>query len=198
VISHSDREHQGGLASILSTISVKSLLLPHHAGCAGAHFSTERTSVQLFKMENPKHANDSSCVMRVAVPSPTGQEQSVLLLGDLTPVGQKALLAAWPADLLRSSVVQMPGQGTRKTWFPSFVQSIKPSYALIQVGQAHWRGYPKPEALAPLEQQNTHVLRTDIEGAISLKLTAGKPASIWREKHDCPRYYETRPIRAER
>ncbi len=201
IVSHADREHVGGLAAFQQALTIKSLILPpqlaQSAGqtkpilCQGHALSTAMTSLDLFQWTSAKNANDASCVLRVQVKTNHATSETLLLLGDLTVAGQKALLNTWSPQMLQASVLQMPGQGGKHTWYPAFLATVSPRDVIVQAQAGHWRGYPLPSATTPLEVSGARLLRTDTDGAITLRLgTKVDGKTLWRERIDAPRYFD--------
>ncbi|MFD9908287.1 ComEC/Rec2 family competence protein [Streptomyces sp. NPDC059063] len=111
----------------------------------------------------PEGPNDASVTLLVRVEGLT-----LLLLGDLEPPAQRALLrtsavAALPAvDVLKvahhGSAYQDPG----------FLRRTAPRLALISCGEDNPYGHPSPRTVMALRAAGAEVLRTDTSGAIAV------------------------------
>ncbi|MFD7293396.1 ComEC/Rec2 family competence protein [Streptomyces sp. NPDC059897] len=111
----------------------------------------------------PDGPNDASVTLLVRVAGMT-----LLLLGDLEPPAQRALLRTPagarlpPVDVLKvahhGSAYQDPG----------LLRRAGPRVALISVGRDNPYGHPAPSTLAALRARGTAVLRTDRDGAVAV------------------------------
>ncbi|MFC3578072.1 ComEC/Rec2 family competence protein [Streptomyces yaanensis] len=105
---------------------------------------------------------------------------TLLLLGDLEPPAQQALLRSpegaglGPVDVLKvahhGSAYQDPG----------LIRRVAPRLALISVGRDNPYGHPAPSTVSVLRDEGALVLRTDEDGAIAV-VGAGKELSVARD-----------------
>ena len=104
--------------------------------------------------------NDASVVLLVEV-----RGVRILLTGDIEPEGQAALARAYPG--LQVDVLKVPHHGSRyqdEDW----LLSLGARFALVSVGEDNDYGHPAPEAIDPLAEAGTQVLRTDLEGDVAV------------------------------
>lgn len=66
-----------------------------------------------------------------------------------------------------AQVLKIPHHGSRYSWFPEFLEEVKPQYAVISVGAHNPFGHPDPVVLEGLKAKNIEVLRTDEQGAVT-------------------------------
>jgi len=93
------------------------------------------------------------------------QELDVLLTGDIGFVMEKELCDKynrWDVDVLK-----VPHHGSQYAGSESFLQEIRPEFAVIPVGRNAY-GHPHQEARDRLYAIGAHVLRTDYDGTIRL------------------------------
>jgi len=95
-------------------------------------------------------------------------EQRLLLTGDIEAEAEAHLLANGPLDPV--TALKVPHHGSRTSSTASFVDALKPSVAVIQVGFGNHFGHPHPEVLARLREVGARVFRTDRHGAVRLLL----------------------------
>ena len=95
-------------------------------------------------------------------------EQRLLLTGDIEAEAEAHLLANGPMHPV--TALKVPHHGSRTSSTASFVDALKPSVAVIQVGFGNRFGHPHPEVLARLQEVGARVFRTDRHGAVRLLL----------------------------
>ncbi|MEU6342799.1 ComEC/Rec2 family competence protein [Streptomyces sp. NPDC046977] len=105
--------------------------------------------------------NDASVTLLVRIAGLT-----VLLLGDLEPEAQRALLTAVP-DLGRIDVLKVAHHGSAYQ-DPALLARLRPRLALISCGRDNPYGHPSPRTISALRAQGTTVLRTDTDGPLAV------------------------------
>lgn len=203
VVSHRDTDHSGGALSLLGQMPVDwlaSSLVPGHpvVQAAPRHHTCRRGEewrwgAVLFQWLHPGDADDSarrassnsrSCVLRIS--SPAGV---VLLSGDIEAAQEKALIGQAGGTDLRADVLLAPHHGSATSSSPAFLRAVAPTWAVFQVGYRNRFKHPAPKVLQRYEQAGIGVLRTDHDGAISLRLQPGQPAVIARQRRDSIPYW---------
>ncbi|WP_242440777.1 ComEC/Rec2 family competence protein [Streptomyces sp. CB02923] len=125
-----------------------------------------RTGPSPFPFPSPSSravegANDASVTLLLRTSGLT-----FLLLGDLEPVSQQALLAAHP-DLPTVDVLKVAHHGSAYQ-DPQLIRRLAPRVALISCGAGNPYGHPAPRTVQALRSQGARVLRTDTDGAIAV------------------------------
>ncbi|MEU8956221.1 ComEC/Rec2 family competence protein [Streptomyces sp. NPDC048518] len=111
----------------------------------------------------PEGPNDASVTVLVR----TGG-LSLLLLGDLEPPAQRALLRSPAAAWLGSvDVLKVAHHGSAHQ-DPELLRRVAPQLALISCGADNSYGHPSPVTVAALRAAGAEVLRTDRDGAIAV------------------------------
>ncbi|MFD3455606.1 ComEC/Rec2 family competence protein [Streptomyces sp. NPDC058691] len=105
--------------------------------------------------------NDASVTLLVRTAGLT-----VLLLGDLEPDAQRALLTAAP-ELGPIDVLKVAHHGSAYQ-DPALLARLRPRLALISCGKDNPYGHPSPRTITALRAQGTTVLRTDTDGPIAV------------------------------
>ena len=204
IISHSDTDHAGGAASVLKAVKLgwtsSSLSenhplqrqMPSHVACrAGQSWRWDGVH---FEMLHPDgvHAdaarpNARSCTLRIRY-----REHAVLLTGDIEAPQERALLAR-VASQLQASVLLAPHHGSGTSSTPEFLAAVSPQLALFQVGYRNRYRHPKAEVLDRYVQRGIQTLRTDRDGAVSVKIGDDITFSAYRCERrrywlasDCP------------
>ncbi|MFK4064606.1 ComEC/Rec2 family competence protein [Streptomyces sp. NPDC029674] len=111
----------------------------------------------------PDGPNDASVTLLVRTGGLT-----LLLLGDLEPPAQRALLRTPAAASLGSvDVLKVAHHGSAQQ-DPELLRRAAPRLALISCGADNSYGHPSPVTLAALRAGGAQVLRTDTDGAIAV------------------------------
>ncbi|MGW2339806.1 ComEC/Rec2 family competence protein [Streptomyces sp. NPDC001661] len=111
----------------------------------------------------PDGPNDASVTLLVRVAGMT-----LLLLGDLEPPAQRALLRTpGGARLPPVDVLKVAHHGSAYQ-DPELLRRAAPRVALISVGRDNPYGHPAPSTLAALRARGAAVLRTDRDGAVAI------------------------------
>ncbi|MFB7589843.1 ComEC/Rec2 family competence protein [Streptomyces sp. NPDC056169] len=107
-------------------------------------------------------ANDASVTLLVRAAGGL----SLLLLGDLEPPAQRALLRSSPG-LGPVDVLKVAHHGSAHQ-DPGLIRAARPRLALVPVGNDNPYGHPSPRTLEALRAGGARVLRTDRDGAIAV------------------------------
>jgi competence protein ComEC len=185
VVSHDDRDHSGGAASVLEAMPVGlmwSSLSPNHAlleasawraPCvAGRKWIWDGVSFEFLhpsgvSADRTVRANNQSCVLRVEAPG-----GRVLLTGDIERAAERELLLRAPA-LLPADALIVPHHGSATSSTAEFVKQVAPRHAVFAVGYRNRFGHPREDVLARYREAGSELLRTDASGAIRLRFAPG-------------------------
>jgi competence protein ComEC len=107
--------------------------------------------------------NDLSCVLRIAAAG-----GAMLLTGDIERTAEKALLSS----AVRSDVLLVPHHGSRTSSTPEFIAAVAPRWAVVAAGYRNRFGHPNGEVLERYRSAGAQIARTDLQGSISIRLTA--------------------------
>jgi competence protein ComEC len=107
--------------------------------------------------------NDNSVVLRLVY-----DRVSVLLTGDIDEVG--AMRMARLREDVRCTVLKVPHHGSADPAVPTFLDSVRPDLAVISVGSENPFGHPSEEMLGELARVGAKVMRTDRDGAVTVRL----------------------------
>ena len=209
VLTHPHEDHVAGLVPVLDRFEVKGVLLsapdyenqtykaflarvaevkiPVYLAEAERDFEFGSVTLDVLypfepvsgKMEN---VNNASVVIRVV-----SGENEILLTGDAEQEVEAELLAAGApvsADILKAG-----HHGSRTSSTPEFLEAVGAELMIISSGTGNDYGHPHEETLAKAEDLGMEVLRTDLEGTVSL---------IFSTLHFVPRVYWLRSILAPR
>jgi competence protein ComEC len=201
IVTHDDADHAGGAASVLGGFEVDELLssLPeaHPLLALGRAPRSCRRGMRwawdgvAFEFLHPapglaaRRANDRSCVLKV-----TAQGKSMLLTGDVELESERLLLAQQPGSL-KSDVLLVPHHGSRTSSSAPFLAAVGAQAAVIAAGYRNRFGHPGAEVLERYAAAGTRVVRTDRDGAVTVRLRA-EGASVQAERGARRRYWQAR------
>lgn len=191
ILSHEDMDHVGGAESILNSMPVRRLWIPHmeHEGRTLEHlvevahsqdvpvervdsgraiWRSEGISVQVLhpptEKWNSTEDNENSVVVRVDF-----ERMSVLMTGDVEARGEAWLVEHAPAKLLTNPVLKVAHHGGRRSSSIPFLTHVRPQEAVIPVGWKNPYHHPSIEVLERLQQMSARVWRGDECGEIILR-----------------------------
>jgi competence protein ComEC len=195
VLSHRDTDHVGGAASLLGGVPVRALStslepahpllqrgLPHTPCSAGQRWQWDGVQFELLHPlpadvaggEGPRlRPNALSCVLRVQGrlagngAGRGGQDNSMLLTGDIEAAQEAALLARDPAAL-RSGVLLVPHHGSRTSSTTAFLDAVAPHTAVAQAAYRSRFGHPAPDVVARYSERGIQFVQSDRCGAWTL------------------------------
>lgn len=92
---------------------------------------------------------------------------SFFLAGDAEPIVERRLLDA--GELAKADVLKVSHHGSRRSTRPDFLAALRPAFALISVGRDNPHGMPGSRVLESLQTHSAAVLRTDLEGLVTIR-----------------------------
>lgn len=182
VATHAHEDHVGGLPSVLENFRPRELwvganpqpALLEHAKALGmtirqrhAEPAFDFSGTRLEILSPPdgfapaKSGNNDSLAFRVQFGA-----RSFLLTGDMEKPMEGILLADHAN--LRSDVLKVGHHGSKTSTIAPFLDAVSPSVALISDGYNNAFGHPHPDVLARLRDRRAGILRTDLNGAITV------------------------------
>lgn len=203
VISHQDKDHEGGAEAVLAAVPTAELLtsvaaehplsavpVPHRACADGEAWTWDGVRFEILHPAaddylSAKKSNALSCVLKVSAPA-----GALLLTGDIEARDEAALLARH-GGRLRAAVLVPAHHGSRGSSSPSFVAGVSPRLTLISAGYRNRFGHPAREVVERLEKSGAAVRRTDGEGALTVAFDAGG-ISVASERQERRRYWHGR------
>ena len=184
-ISHIHADHTGGLASIVNNMmvgrifcgttlrdSLASLYGDRVTGLSagdsiafnegGMLILSPGTNPSLYPCDRPSAENNCSMVMRCDIAG-----KRVLFTGDIQTDIQKPM-ASW-GYRLRSDILKIPHHGA-KSLNQDFIRAVAPAVSIISCGAGNRYGHPARSTLTTLSGADSHIWRTDLDGAVMIKL----------------------------
>ncbi|NRT56188.1 DNA internalization-related competence protein ComEC/Rec2 [Sphaerotilus uruguayifluvii] len=203
VLSHRDTDHVGGAASLLQALPVRlmhSSLEPGHPLRArtphqpcrdglrwehdGVRFEFLHPQAEVLERTGPGRASSNalSCVLRIE----SARGRRVLLTGDIG-VEQELALGLRHPEALRAEVLQVPHHGSASSSGLYFVNSVTPTWAIVQSGRFNPYGHPAWPVLQRYRDLGTHLILTTRCGAWHW---SSADASSWCARAERWRYWQ--------
>ena len=95
---------------------------------------------------------------------------SILFTGDIEEIAEKQILNEYRnnLNLLNSTVLKIGHHGSKTSSTVDFIKAVKPTIALIGVGENNKFGHPDNDVIERLEKNGVRIYRTDTMGEIIL------------------------------
>ncbi len=156
VISHPDKDHNGGLKSIAAALPVGQLLVndPHYynegINCHEAPpWQWDGVTFRFFPIHDTfPEKNNNSCILQIAT-----QHQQILLTGDIETKAEEYLIKNYGQEL-KSSFLLIPHHGSKTSSSLSFLNHVAPYYAIASLGFANRFHFPHQQIEQRLKDFN--------------------------------------------
>lgn len=195
IISHGDNDHAGGAPAVHRMFPAAGVLageparlpmpsLPCHAGQRWTWDGVD------FRMLSPPvrqtgtgHDNDRSCVLLIRA-----QHGQALLTGDISARIEPGVADRVPHD--RPLLLLVPHHGSKTSSSRYFLDTLRPSLALVSAGWHNRYGHPAGSVVARYRTRGIRFLNTARQGAMCWRSPAAGAARLavrWRPAH--PAYW---------
>jgi competence protein ComEC len=184
ILTHGDADHIAGAAALFGEIRVKQLILPRETDRSvlekdiikraseegadiyfGGSGTVWKTTGGEFIILNPVgERNDGDRNERSIVLYADIGGKKWLFTGDLGHEGEKDFVENY--SRMDIDVLKVGHHGSKYSSSQLFIESIKPEYAIISVGEKNRYGHPGKEVIERLDSQGSRTFRTDINGAV--------------------------------
>jgi competence protein ComEC len=196
VLSHPDWDHYGGLAFLAAHFSprefwsngapatshrlgdLQHILAENGVPCLALHRGERRWigAVEAAVRSPPAlqdglKANDQSLVFSLAFAG-----RRVLFTGDIEALGERRLVAA--DGMLSSTLLKAPHHGSRTSSSAPFLDAVAPRVVVVSAGWRNRFGFPHQEVLRRYAARQCLVLRTDVDGAVQVRVGADGAVAI--------------------
>jgi competence protein ComEC len=183
VATHAHQDHIGGIPALMANFHPRELW-------TGANPSPDLTAaarrlgVSVFERRAGPPFEYSGARVRILAPplaygpSKPGNGDSLalrleygsnsfLLTGDLERPGELDLV--FDSGLGPADVLKVGHHGSRTSTNEPFLDAVSPSIAMISTGYENSFGHPHPDVLARLRARNAAILRTDLDGRVTVR-----------------------------
>ncbi|MDF9434801.1 DNA internalization-related competence protein ComEC/Rec2 [Chromohalobacter israelensis] len=173
IVSHSDRDHAGGVATLRDMHHVgrwwgppnMAVGVATHACRQGVTWRRDEVSYRFLSPRSGDSAlsdNDRSCVLSV-----TAGGQRLLIMGDAGTTIERRLLR----DAERPLTVLIAGHhGSRTSSSPAFVARVRPRHVIFSAGRDNAHGHPHPEVVRRFRRAGSCLWNTAVDGALRFTL----------------------------
>lgn len=207
VVSHADRDHDGGAAGVLRELPVGKVyvsgdslwgvaagqvdLQPCRSGDGwswnGVEFRFLHPGTPLLNSDN-----NNSCVLQIRVDG-----QSILLTGDIEAVAERQLLQRWEGQL-RSTLLVAPHHGSGTSSTPAFIAQVAPATVIFSSGYRNRFRHPQSQVVNRYAETGAALYNTATTGAIGYAINRqGEAQPLRLERQDARRYwYDPPPVTA--
>ena len=192
IVSHDDRDHAGGLPSLLqhfpSTLVMAGTPLARHYEMpvlcqAGLNWHWD--GVDFTVLSGVQHkGNDASYVLKISTAT-----HSALLTGDISSRVEKSLLNS--GYDLRSDVLIAPHHGSRFSSHETFIAAVSPTFVLFSTGYCNRFQHPAAETKQRYQSAGVKMHNTAIDGSLSFVLRQDESSIMvnsYRQQH--PHYWQ--------
>lgn len=204
IATHPHADHIGGLIDVINTIDVGQILdsgqvhttqtfedlldaidnalIPLTSVREGGTINLDPTvKIEILNppeslvdgADNEEEFNDNSVVLKL-----TYGEFTALLTGDMEQTNE-ARLVSENASILDVDLLKAGHHGSRTSSSSTFLDAVSPQVVIISLGDGNTYGHPHEEALQRIAAAGTtHILRTDIDGTITVTTTGNDEYTI--------------------
>ena len=124
--------------------------------------------------------NDASLVLRVEYAG-----RRVLFTGDIEANGEGELVGRRAVgQQIASDVLKVPHHGSRTSSGADLLDAVRPGLAVISLGWHNRFHFPRPEVIARYRARDIRILRTDLDGAVTVTIGPDGTLSATCER-DC-------------
>lgn len=195
IVSHGDQDHISGLKTLLEeqTIDVRHLLLPAHGKGQEVYNELDKLakaqngSVFYVGQGDRLTGQETGLTLTCLYPQPPDKGQkiieekndhslvmlaeyqafSMILTGDLGEEGELAMMSQ--RKLQEVTVLKVGHHGSRESTCQAFLETIRPSLAVISCGKQNSYGHPHNETIERIKKLRTDIWITSEQGAIELQ-----------------------------
>ena len=190
-LTHAHSDHIGGMASVVANFRPQQLWMGPNAPdplLQHVRSEAEKLGVTIVERRAPEEFSFGRAEFRVLAPPADWRlaenvrnedslvmevrygANSALITGDTDRKAERAMLAENP----RASLLHVAHNGSLTSTSEEFLDSTRPQFAVISVGERNQFRHPRPEILQRLAERRVATYRTDSMGAVSFFFDGGE------------------------
>jgi len=165
VIMQTNNEHATGVAELFRTAVVAEDATLYQPTAGQVYVLGATTTLTIFSPVGDvakQESNAASIVAQVRYGDVT-----ILLTGD-APIGIEEYLVRAYGNYLRSEVLKLGHHGSRTSTSELFVDSVRPTLAVVSAGKDNRYGHPHTEVIQIIAERNIPLLNTAVSGRVTL------------------------------
>ena len=126
--------------------------------------------IEILYPDKNEKINDNAKNNNAIVFKLTWNKFSMLFTGDIEEKAERKILEMYKnkEEKLKSNILKVAHHGSKSSTMQEFLEIVKPSLALIGVGENNNFGHPNDMVLNRLEQSGCKTYRTDMLGEITI------------------------------
>jgi competence protein ComEC len=193
LVTHGDPDHLGGALAVADDFRPQriweGIRLPHHPPTQALLSAAAGWRIPVSPLRAGQVIRHGDVQLRVLHPPPPDWERrrvrnddsvvievrygdvAILLTGDISADVERAIVPL--LSTARTRILKVAHHGSRTSSSAALLEAWRPQIAVISCGRGNRFGHPAPEVLRRLEAIGATVLRTDLEGQITVE-TDGK------------------------
>lgn len=196
IATHPHADHIGGMKDIIDSFDIGDIYMPKvvatsktyenlllkiqekglkiHTGKSGVEIiNNDNLLVQILAPNKDKYSsyNNYSIVLKI-----TYKENVFLYMGDAEELSEGEITGN-----IKSDVLKVGHHGSDTSSSREFISRVRPSYAIISVGENNNYNHPSSKTIKNLEKYTNNIYRTDLNGNI-LVTSDGKNITVNTEK----------------
>lgn len=179
IVTHKDSDHTNGLENVMAVMPISSFYVSaSDTVWAGENLNTasEKAFVvdktadipmpvgNIRLLTSPKVKSDNENSMGILF---EGAECAILITGDRSKSGEKALLKA--NSLPDVDILVAGHHGSKNSTSNELLDAVQPEVIIVSAGRNNSFGHPAPEMLERASQHGCEVKRTDLQGSILIR-----------------------------
>lgn len=157
IISHNQKDHTGGLASINKKYKTGQI---YREISNDVSIQINKVTIAIHKAsQSSKDINEAANVVTIFTPL-----QTVFLTSDINGIQLKELMPR------ATTIFEVPHHGSKYGLYPDSLDLARLTLAVISVGKKNSYGHPSKEVLSILKARKIQVWRTDEQGELVINL----------------------------
>ena len=196
-LSHAHEDHSGGLPALIAAFRPKEIwtgATPESPEWRAVHDKAVAVGARIVPLRAPARMNFGGTSIDVLAPSPeyvplsepknndslvmriSFGRRNLMLCGDVERAVEQEM--GFENELRMADVLKVAHHGSRTSSTEAFLSAVQPVFAVISAGFENSYGHPHPAIVERLSEHHATVLRTDLDGLITIRTDGSR---MWVE-----------------